>query len=234
MPSRVPTLLAAILLTSTVPTAHASVTPASKCATAKQKAAVKKLGAKLKCYQKASADGVAVDGGCLNTAETKFKAAITKADAKGGCLGGDPTTIENDVDACLTAIRSDTPDALPSCGSSAYPQCGGTCPANMECRPDHDVNLGCGGGEPGSCYAFCRCIDPATACNGQTCGQICDVLIPCGGPVTEKCCSDAGGPCGGNNPPCCCGTCAQEPGGIGTCQGGNLVCDAMSENSLCQ
>jgi len=236
MSSPVSILMAAIVLTSAVvPPAHASGTPASKCATAKQKAAVKKLGAKLKCYQKASADGVPVDGACLTTAETKFDAAIAKADAKGGCLGGDQTKIEGDVDACLLAIRTDTPDAQPTCGSSAYPQCGGTCPANMECRPAVREDVGCGGNmQPPTCDTLCRCVDPATSCNGNACSQICDVFIACTGPDTERCCSDEGGPCGVNGSQCCCGTCVQQTGSIGTCLGGNLACDASHTATQCQ
>ncbi len=236
MPSRVSTLLASVVLMSGVLPLHASVTPASKCATAKQKAAVKKLGAKLKCYQKASADGVPVDGACLGTAETKFNAAIAKADAKGGCLGGDPMKIEGDVDTCLTAIRTDTPDAVPTCGSSAYPQCGGTCPANMECRPAIDDDVGCGGNmEPPTCNAFCRCVLPATACNGQACNDICSMFDGCGsGSHSEHCCTDEGGPCGISGSQCCCGSCVQEPGSIGTCVGGNLACDASHTTSQCQ
>src|SRR6267378_3737779 len=66
---------------------HASATPAQKCAVAKNKAAAKKIGAKLKCWQKAFATGAAsADSACLMAAETKFNAAIMKADAKGGCV----------------------------------------------------------------------------------------------------------------------------------------------------
>ena len=229
-------MLATIALISGALSAHASVTAAAKCATAKQKAAVKKLGAKLKCYQKASADGVPVDGACLTAAETKFDAAIAKADAKGGCLGGDQTTIESDVDACLLAIRTDTPDAVPTCGSSAYPQCGGTCPANMECRPAiRRDGGGCSSMDPPSCNTSCQCVVPAAACNGQACNGICSFFGHCTGPDTEQCCSDEGGPCGiSNGPTCCCGSCVQQAGSIGTCQGGNLVCDSANSISLCQ
>ena len=45
-------LLAVVPITASV---HARITPAAKCAATKQKAAVKKVAAKLKCYQNAAA-----------------------------------------------------------------------------------------------------------------------------------------------------------------------------------
>lgn len=58
---------------------QAGATPAAKCAAAKNKAAAKKIGSKLKCYQKAFVAGAAVDSTCLTNAELKFSGAIVKA-----------------------------------------------------------------------------------------------------------------------------------------------------------
>src|SRR5262249_8180446 len=87
--------------------ALAGQTPAQKCAIAKSKAAVVKLGAKMKCDQKVIAGGIAVDSACLTTAETKFDAAIAKADQRAGCVvAGDGAAIENLVDNCFNALSS--------------------------------------------------------------------------------------------------------------------------------
>jgi hypothetical protein len=61
----------------------AGQTPAQKCAVAKNKAAVKKIGAKAKCWQKAIATGAtSADPTCLMDAETTFTTAIRKIEAK--------------------------------------------------------------------------------------------------------------------------------------------------------
>ena len=233
--SPVSTLLATIVLMCAVLPAHASGTPASKCATAKQKAAVKKLAAKLKCYQKASAKGVPVDGTCLTAAETKFAGAIVKADAKGGCLGGTASLIESDVDKCLSDIRADTPDAPVTCGQTPFPECGGACPGNMICQATVTVDDPCGSSQP-SCGTGCQCVDPATACDAGPCGQMCSITHAGNQEITsEQCCSGLGGPCDlqSGTPRCCCGTCVQQPGSIGTCQNG-YGCDAQHIITACQ
>jgi len=50
---------ALVVLMLGAPSIHAGSTPGQKCAVAKSKAAAKKIGAELKCWQKALADGVA-------------------------------------------------------------------------------------------------------------------------------------------------------------------------------
>ena len=55
----------AILLTVMVTFGQAVDKAAVKCSTGKQKAAVKKIGSKLKCHQKANAAGLPVDQACL-------------------------------------------------------------------------------------------------------------------------------------------------------------------------
>jgi hypothetical protein len=86
-------------------------TPDQKCAAAKNKAASKKIAAKLKCWEKALGSGAATaDSGCLSAAEQKFTQAIQKAEAKGGCaVTGDGPTIETAVDTCVANIVALTP-----------------------------------------------------------------------------------------------------------------------------
>jgi hypothetical protein len=86
-------------------------TPDEKCAAAKNKAASKKIAAKLKCWEKALGSGAATaDSGCLTAAEQKFTQAIQKAEAKGGCaVTGDGATIEAAVNTCVANIVALTP-----------------------------------------------------------------------------------------------------------------------------
>ncbi|HKA31519.1 MAG TPA: hypothetical protein VKH82_19200 [Candidatus Binatia bacterium] len=80
--------------------------PTRKCSIAENKAAAKKIAAKLKCQEKALEVG-AVDPTCLTAAETKFNEAIAKAEAAGGCaVTGDGPRIESAVDACVSAIAT--------------------------------------------------------------------------------------------------------------------------------
>src|SRR5262249_46559194 len=134
--SRFMKLSTVVALASIVAVARGDGTP-TKCAAAKQKAAVKKIASKLNCYQKAVSNGVAVDQACLMAAETKFDAAILKADGKGGCLvTGDQAPIEAAADTCVQSILALTPDTPPTCETgSTYPTCGGACPSGTSCRP---------------------------------------------------------------------------------------------------
>src|SRR5262249_12318324 len=111
---------------------HASGTPPQKCAAGKNKAAAKKIGAKLKCWQKAFTSGAAnADSVCLSAAETKFNAAISKAEAKGGCVvTGDANAIEGAADTCVNSVVALTPvttttttTLFPTCSSYGVP-CG--------------------------------------------------------------------------------------------------------------
>ena len=233
-----------VILALTTAAGHGADKLAVKCATAKQKAAVKKLAAKLKCYQKAAADDQTVDQACLTLAETKFGAAIMKADAKGGCVvTGDETAIEQAADACLTSIGSLTPFSHPTCGNTSYPQCGGTCPSGLSCQPYIQLDTECSPGSGGAttCTSSCKCVDPATACNGQPCNQICSVTTTggtggCGDTRTEVCCGGLGGFCDTNSgPSCCCGNqvCYQPPRFAGECQQGPS-CNATHDQELCQ
>src|SRR5262245_58935442 len=105
-------LLVATLVAAMHATAHAKLTPLEKCALLKNKAAAKKITAKLKCHQKSIQLHLAVDPVCLTTAETKFDDAIAKAEALGGCaVPGDGAAIESAVDACVDSIVTLTPDS---------------------------------------------------------------------------------------------------------------------------
>lgn len=82
---------AAILLAAG--TADAQPTKESlTCSSAKLKAYGKDVGAKIKCYSKATSKGEPVDPLCLAKAETKTTEAFDKAELKGGCpVDGNPS-----------------------------------------------------------------------------------------------------------------------------------------------
>src|SRR5262249_10281025 len=81
-----------------------SPSSSAACDVAKSKAAVKKLGAKIKCHQKAVTSGT-LNPACLTTAENKFDAAITKAESRPDCQPiDDGATIEGAVDDCVTVL----------------------------------------------------------------------------------------------------------------------------------
>jgi hypothetical protein len=102
--TRVAWLLLGALLPAVSAGAHPGQTPGQKCSIAKNKAAAKEIAAELKCQQKALEVG-AVDPTCPTAAQTKFNAAIAKAEGAGGCaMTGDGQTIESAVDACVSAI----------------------------------------------------------------------------------------------------------------------------------
>ena len=89
---------------------HAAGSPFTKCAIAKNKAASKKIAAKLKCWQKAYAGAPTADPSCLSAAEEKFTLAIASAEKKGGCVvTGDASAIEGAVDSCVTSVVTLTP-----------------------------------------------------------------------------------------------------------------------------
>ena len=223
---------------------HAAVSPAAKCAAAKQKAAVKKVGGKLKCHQKAAATGDPVDADCLAAAEDKFAAAIAKADSKGGCVRtGDAAAIEAAADRCISDIGNETPAEPPSCGVAAFPECGGSCPAGQRCQAVISTTSfdGSGGCDPRhECRTDCVCRNIDTACDGAPCDRICKSQTSCAGQgqstTMESCCSGAFGPCDdtSGSPVCCCAaSCLQLVGGLGSCQS-SLGCNASGTASACQ
>jgi hypothetical protein len=219
-----------IMLVLAVGSVDAADKAAVKCSTGKQKAAVKKIGSKLKCQQKANAADLPVDQACLAKAETKFSESIGKIEAKGGCIvTGDEALIEDACDDCVDRINELTPAAPPTCGQTAYPQCGGTCPPGLACQAflRRTTASGGGGGTGGtqSCDTSGECVDPTMACDGAACGRICDHSEnDNNGNVTinERCCGGFGNRCDATtgNPGCCCtGACFDPPFGSsgGTC-----------------
>jgi hypothetical protein len=122
---RLPQLIGVLtVLTFGVSLVHATP-PAQKCAAAKQKAAGKKIAAKLTCYSKAVTKALPVDPACLMKAETKFSAAFTKAEAGGGCaIVGDALAQELAADAAVGGAAG-----LESATSISAPagNCGVTC-----------------------------------------------------------------------------------------------------------
>jgi hypothetical protein len=96
-----------VLLAAASQAAHS---PGAVCAAAKQKATGQKAVSRLKCYTKAMLANVAIDQSCLDKAETKFSDAITKAEAKGGCVNtGDATDLESAVDTFVGSVVTLTP-----------------------------------------------------------------------------------------------------------------------------
>jgi len=233
-------LLAVVPVTASV---HAAVSPAAKCAAAKQKAAVKKVGGKLKCHQKAAATGDPVDADCLAAVEEKFAAAIAKADSKGGCVRtGDAAAIEAAADRCLSDIGRETPAEPPTCGATAYPECGGSCPAGQQCQAIVSTRFASSAESctpVQDCSTRCECRNIDTACDGAPCDRICMADTRCAGQgqftTTESCCSGDGGPCSNSGSPVCCcsSSCFSLAGGQGICQSG-LGCNASGTDSVCQ
>ena len=171
--------LAVLVLLATVVVAHARVTPAQKCATAKNKAAAKKIESKLKCYQKAAQQAVGVDASCLTTAESKFSQAIAKADAAGGCvISGDAGPIEAAVDSCVNAITTLTPVAPPAC-PTVGDGCGTTCGGHGACAaraPDYSASVCVDGStlvNPCNTDADCGPSQYCVASYAQGCASLC-------------------------------------------------------------
>lgn len=112
----------------------------------------------------------------------------------------------------LLCVPVDTP--IFSCGTSPFPQCGGTCPGDQVCvdyLTADDSGGVCAGTEQ------CRCADPEVACNGAPCpSRICrDIACPFQTVVCDSC-KRPGGSCT-TNAQCCFGKCETGIGGLGTC-----------------
>src|SRR5262249_14011206 len=153
-----------VLLVVSAGVIHAGATPAEKCAVAKNKAAVKKVAAKAKCWQKAFASGASTaDSTCLNNAEMKFSTAIAKAEAKGGCailITDDASAIESAADTCVNSIVAHTSP----CGEGMMcnRQCLCGCPAGSDCTT-------CAGGFPSPGFV----CPSGTTCESVPVGQAC-------------------------------------------------------------
>jgi len=231
--------IAAACLVISAGRARAATDPMAKCALAQRKAAVKKLSAKVKCYSKIDAAGVPLDPQCLTKAETQFDAAMTKAGAKGGCASLDTFGLEKAVDSWLHDLLVRTPAFVPGCGSSPYPECGGSCPSGTRCQPFVDDTTFACMGEPSRCSTGCGCVDDQAACNGKPCDGVCFVTLTCAGMGAynrdEVCCSGGGGPCdiSSPTPACCCAGSCVESHGSSSCQLG-IVCDATQTATECR
>jgi hypothetical protein len=163
---------------------YAGATPVQKCVIAKQKAAAKKATAKLKCWEQAIALGANVDQTCLTTADTKFKAAIEKAEATGSCaITGQTDAIESEVDTCVNNIVAVTNHtcttagaACGSCGTGkCWYHCVGGVTAELVCLATTQVDFVCG--DDSSCAAGQVCGTPVGGgCN--TLAASCEVPCP--------------------------------------------------------
>jgi len=149
-------LLMAALLAIGV-TADTAPDPVAKCSALKIKATGKKTFDKAKCHQKAVVKGEAVDLECLTKAETKFTAAIAKADAAGTCTG-DAGSLEAAVDACVeTYLAAVGPPTTCGTAPSDYPTCGGSCPPGEDCVPQRE-------NAPVPSLPFCDCFASTEPC----------------------------------------------------------------------
>jgi hypothetical protein len=161
---------------------HAGATPAEKCIAAKQKAAAKKFASKLKCYETGTLKAAgAVDSTCLMTAETKFNAAITKAESTGGCaVTGDGGFIESTVNTCVNIISAvgalgcgpvSTCGTVNNCaGCGGIGACVGLAEGGSACIYPGPCGAPCT--KSGDCPALELCVIN-TCCGGGTCLDVC-------------------------------------------------------------
>jgi len=191
-----------------------------RCAAKKLKAVGAKTRNQAACARKAEAKGPGTAAACLAKAETKFGAALGRADRQGTCTG---TTedLEALIDQCLGTLAPPTP-----CATSGHPTCDGACPAGLSCRPFEmfangasaetgcscvDVSNGppCGGSD---CADDLQCPDPGFVCERWTAGDplACDHSIcqpATVTPTTLPPTTENMTPCDGGEFPTCGGTC---------------------------
>ena len=109
------TLAAAACILLTANAARAATTPEAKCASAKRRAAGKKVAASLGCYARAKRIGDTVDPNCLAAADAKFQAAFQKAGFACPGLAADVGPL---ADTMTTTLVADVPGAGACQGSS--------------------------------------------------------------------------------------------------------------------
>ena len=110
------TVLLALLIGVNATVATAGPLLSTKCAISKSKAAAKRVLSEVKCWQKAFAAGAETpDAECMSTAAQKFTDAMTKAEAKGGCLITDDSGLTLAVNACTDGIVDQTPPGTGQC-----------------------------------------------------------------------------------------------------------------------
>jgi hypothetical protein len=179
--------------------ARASETPAQRCSVAKSKAAAKKIVAKLTCQQKAIRVGAAIDPTCLTAAETKFDAAIVKAEAPGGCgANGDGPTIESAVDSCVDSIVTLTAGTTSTTTTTLPSLCCATSPTQQVPFPGCTM-------DPAICTRAGATVEPGVCRNDGTCGaatgpgECCDfapgecIVLAAQPGFTQTACSIVGG-----------------------------------------
>lgn len=112
--------------------AHA-LTAQEQCFLNEQKAFGAVAAAKLKCYAKAAKQALAVDAACLDKADAKLDAAITKAEADGPC-GGDTGTIKYEyVSGLLAQVSSAITAPPPTCAAKKLAAVGKAITAAIKC-----------------------------------------------------------------------------------------------------
>jgi hypothetical protein len=163
----------------------------STCDGGKMKEAGKRLYCKAKIIAKAYKTGAPIDQAKLVKCETKFDATCAKAVAAGDCQQGTCGTLEQVVDNCVNAIRtnigvgtgsttsSTTTTTLPSaCDASAFPTCGGACAPGRVCAPLENILSGQAGC---SCVVGSCGLGDAGYCGGGVCppGQKCSFGVSC-------------------------------------------------------
>jgi hypothetical protein len=94
--------------TTVAPTTTTTTTlPPSKCTAKEFGVAGKKASAKVKCWMKAVAKGMAVDSMCLMAAETKFGTAFAKVAAGSDCLRAvGAGSVEDVVDSFIASLTN--------------------------------------------------------------------------------------------------------------------------------
>jgi hypothetical protein len=171
----------AVFIFSFASLANAATDPGVACAVSKQKAAAKKLSAKVKCHGTALKKGIAVDAECLTKAEGKFNDSFTKAEDKGGCVTtGDTAAIEATIDATLANLLA----ALPS-APAAVCQAGDAAACLAFAVPDSDCENCCFSvGDP--CSLDCLAAS-AAACTDAPSFDACNIGINAAG-CAAVCC----------------------------------------------
>jgi hypothetical protein len=191
--------LLACVLAFAVATPALAAEPAGTCAASKFKAAAKRASDKAKCHATALKKGEPVNPECLTKAETRFAAAFTKAESKGGCeTTNDAAAIAALVDSTITALVAALPGTPSSstCAEQFPAQCPncydcakgeGECAALWaDCSPDTAPST--------ACTTFRNCQE---ACTDLTCLDNCESVHPAGAAAFYAAVQCAGTACTG-------------------------------------
>ena len=164
-------------------------TPGEKCAAAKQKAAGKKIAAKLGCHAKAKSKApFTVDPACLTKAEGKFSASFAKA---GAACPGTAAPIEALVDNCVSTLVADVP-GTGKCPSGSAKSVGKTAGAELACTAKDiakpGTEPGCSSGNDAKLSAALTkagsCADPSTIPDIHSCRDTIEAALPASLPTT--------------------------------------------------